>query len=215
MYCELSNIASHSWLQASNEDDDDKPNDGYKVPEKVGVQELLAKDQNDESLRRYKEQLLGAAAKGQLAVDPNDKRRVVITELKILFEDRPGGDITYTLNTPQDVKAMKSKPFVLKEKCNYKIQISFRVQHEIVSGLKYINKVYKAGLRLRKDEEMLGSYAPQPQPYVVTIPRQTWEEAPSGWFARGGFTANSSFADDDGVKHLEYEYAFEIKSGWS
>jgi hypothetical protein len=43
----------------------------------------MAKDAEDESLRRYKEQLLGAAAKGNVEVDPNDKRRVVITELRM------------------------------------------------------------------------------------------------------------------------------------
>jgi hypothetical protein len=39
------------------------PGDGYNAGAKVSVQELLAKDAEDESLRRYKEQLLGAAAK--------------------------------------------------------------------------------------------------------------------------------------------------------
>ena len=39
------------------------PGDGYNASAKVSVQELLAKDAEDESLRRYKEQLLGAAAK--------------------------------------------------------------------------------------------------------------------------------------------------------
>lgn len=27
---------------------------------------------------------------------------------------------------------------------------------------------------------MLGSYAPQSEPYIITVPRRTWEEAPSG-----------------------------------
>jgi hypothetical protein len=84
-----------------------------QVPEKVGVSELMAKDAEDESLRRYKEQvaiprigshaqnrserrtagrpsgetsrchpqLLGQAAKGVVG-DPNDTRRVVITEVR-------------------------------------------------------------------------------------------------------------------------------------
>jgi hypothetical protein len=36
------------------------------------------------------------------------------------------------------------------------IQITFRVQHEIVSGLKFVNKFYKAGIRVAKEETMLG-----------------------------------------------------------
>ena len=159
--------------------------------------------------------LLGAAAQGHVAVDPNDKRRVVITELKIIFEDRPGGNITYTLDTPADVLAMKKKPFVMKEKCHYQIQITFRVQHEIVSGLKYVNKFYKAGIRICKEETMLGSYAPRPEPYTVVVPRNAWDEAPSGFLARGSIGAKSLFVDDDNQTHLEYEYSFELKSGWA
>eukprot|EP00292_Cryptomonas_paramecium_P034424 CAMPEP_0113677516 /NCGR_PEP_ID=MMETSP0038_2-20120614/9321_1 /TAXON_ID=2898 /ORGANISM="Cryptomonas paramecium" /LENGTH=211 /DNA_ID=CAMNT_0000594823 /DNA_START=317 /DNA_END=949 /DNA_ORIENTATION=+ /assembly_acc=CAM_ASM_000170 len=209
-------ISKAASRAADGREDDDGPSmtPGYVVPKKVGVDELLAKDADDESLRKYKEQLLGQAAKGVRAADPSDPRRVVITELRVLFHDRPGGDIVYALNTPEDIRALKSKPFVLKEKCLYRIQVSFRVQHEIVSGLKYVNKVFRAGIRVDKDEEMIGSYAPQDSSYTITIPRREWEEAPSGWLARGGYTAESSFVDDDGVTHLKYEYAFELKTDW-
>ena len=113
-------------VKRGGDDDDDGPGDGYRAGAKVSVEELMAKDAEDESLRRYKEQLLGAAAKGNVAVDPNDKRRVVITELRIIFEDRPDGDVTYTLKTQADVQAMKSKPFVMKEKCHYQVCSSKR-----------------------------------------------------------------------------------------
>lgn len=38
--------------------DDDKPSD-YKVPEKVGIHDLVNRDKDDESLENYKKQLLG------------------------------------------------------------------------------------------------------------------------------------------------------------
>lgn len=38
---------------------------------------------------------------------------------RVVFEDRPGGDIVYKLNTRADVEALKSQPFILKEKCMY------------------------------------------------------------------------------------------------
>jgi len=41
--------------------EDDGPSDGYNAGAKVSVQELMNKDSEDESLRKYKEQLLGAA----------------------------------------------------------------------------------------------------------------------------------------------------------
>lgn len=69
---------------------------------------------------------------------------------RIVFEDRPGGDIVYKLDTKADVEALKSNPFILKEKCMYRLQISFRVQHEIVSGLKFTNKVHSLGQTTRK-----------------------------------------------------------------
>ena len=45
---------------------------------------------------------------------------------------------------------------------------------QIVSGLKYVNKFYKAGIRVANEETMLGSYAPRPEPYSVTVPRNAW-----------------------------------------
>jgi hypothetical protein len=72
-----------------------------------------------------------------------------------------GGDIVYKLDTPQSIKELKDKPFTLKyvfvhcvcvcfdrvlvdrEGCKYKIEVSFRVQHEIVSGLCFETAVYK------------------------------------------------------------------------
>jgi Rho GDP-dissociation inhibitor len=184
----------------------------YKVGKKVGIDELMQQDAGDESLRKYKESLLGNLDPSVAPKD--DPRRVVIKELKIMFEDRPGGDITYTLETKEDLQKMKATPFTLKEGCHYKIKVSFKVQHEIVSGLKYVNLVYRKGIRVAKDHQMIGSFGPQVKPHEVVFPRNGWEEAPSGILSRGSYTAKSQFVDDDGVNHLEYEYAFDIKSDW-
>lgn len=40
-------------------EEDDKNVPEYKVGKKVGINELLSQDQDDESLRKYKESLLG------------------------------------------------------------------------------------------------------------------------------------------------------------
>jgi Rho GDP-dissociation inhibitor len=47
------------------------------------------------------------------------------------------------------------------EGCKYKIEVTFRVQHDIVSGLKYTNAVYRKGVRVDKQTTMLGSFGPQ------------------------------------------------------
>jgi len=185
----------------------------YKVGKKVALKDLLAADSEDESLRKYKESLLGAATGGPSSSE--DPRRVVIKEMRVLFEDRPGGDIVYTLESAEELKKMKETPFTLKEGCSYKIRVVFKVQHEIVSGLKHVNFVYRKGVRVGKDDSMLGSFGPQPKPHEVTFPRIGWEEAPSGLLARGSYTAKTQFIDDDGEVHLEYEYAFAIKKDWA
>lgn len=65
-----------------------------------------------------------------------------------------------------------------------------------------------------KSNEMLGSYSPVEKPYEVVMPRNGWEEAPSGMLARGSYTAITKFVDDDKQTHLEFEYAFAIRKGW-
>jgi len=184
----------------------------YKVSKKVALGDLLEQDKEDESLQKYKAALLGNLGTGVSPKD--DPRRVVIRELRIIFESRPEGDIVYTLDTKEDLERMKKTPFVLKEGCHYKIKVSFRVQHDIVSGLKYVNYVYRKGIRVAKDNQMIGSFGPQANAHDVTFPRHGWEEAPSGMLSRGSYTAKSQFVDDDGETHLEYEYAFDIKSEW-
>ena len=61
-----------------------------------------------------------------------------------MFEDRPNGDIVYKgLDKQESLDILKKSPFVFKESCKYKIKVVFRVQHDIVTGLKYQNKIFK------------------------------------------------------------------------
>lgn len=187
----------------------------YKVSKKVTTDELLKLDAEDESLRKYKESLgLSSSAKDPETCPPNDPRRVVIKQLKVECQGRPGGDIIYNFETKEQVEKLKEKPFTLKESCNYRIGVTFKVQHELVSGLKYVNVVTKMGVKVNKDDVMIGSYAPNKQAYVSQFPRNGFEEAPSGMLARGKYKAKTQFIDDDKVVHLEYEYSFEIKKDW-
>lgn len=186
----------------------------YKVAEKVDMKTLLDQDKDDDSLQRYKEALLGQAAKGDVVSPKDDPRRVVITEMTVICKDRPDGDIVFNLDTQEKVDEMKNQKFTLKEGCEYKIQVKFRVQHEIVSGLKYVNLVYRKGVKAATEKEMLGSFGPNAEPHIVTFPRHGWNDAPKGMLYRGSYTAKSAFIDDDQEKHLEYEYQFAIKKDW-
>ena len=111
---------------------------------------------------------------------------------------------------PLTEKVAKSKntTLIIKEGADYRMKVKFRVQHEIVTGLKYKQVVKRAGIPVDKTEEMIGSYGPQVEPYTKAfLP----EQAPSGMMARGHYTAKSRFEDDDKNVYLEWEWAFDIK----
>merc|ERR1712137_1543476 len=169
-------------------------------------------DAEDESLRKYKEALLGKM--DDFAAPSDDPRKVVIQSMVILFEDRPDGPLEFKLGSESELAALKKTNIVFKEGCNYKIQVNFRVQHEIVSGLKYLNQVCRKGIRAVKEEEMLGSFGPQKDNHQVTFPKQGWDQAPKSTLARGTYTAKSKFTDDDKQVHMQYEYTFHIKKDW-
>ena len=96
-------------------------------------------------------------ASAQLQAPP---RRVVPVELRVLLEGRP--DIVFDLETASvSTAAMAPMTFVLKEAANYRVQVSFRVQNEICSGLRYRQAVKRGVLTVDKTDEMLGSCAAQ------------------------------------------------------
>ena len=70
--------------------DDDELTPGYKPPEKKTLEEIVAADQEDESLKKYKEQLLGGAlGTGQVVVDENNPSRVIVKALTLVVDGRP------------------------------------------------------------------------------------------------------------------------------
>ena len=168
------------------------------------------------SLRRYKEQLLGAAAAGDLG-DTSDPRRVVVTEFRVIFEDAAKEDLTFNIESEAGLKSLADNAFVMKEKSKYKFSISFKVQHEIVAGLKFTNNVKKAVFS-DNEEIVIGSYAPQSEPHTFTFPRHGWNETPSGMMYRGGYKGRGTFTDSDNTKHSEFVYKFTVRhaaiAGW-
>ena len=119
-------------------------------------------DQNDESLNRWKASL-GIATGALLPVDPHDQRRCVIQSLALEVEGRL--DIVIDLTKPGSVEALKSRPFVIKENAKFRMKATFKVQHDVLSGLKYLQVVKRKGIRVSKDEEMLVS---------SLCPREKW-----------------------------------------
>lgn len=186
--------------------------DAYDPGKKVDINTLHSMDDEDESMRRYKEALIGSASANKGPAD--DPRIVVIQSIIIIFEDRPDGNLEFKLSSDEEKTALKKAEIVFKEGCNFKIQVNFKVQHDLVTGLKYENAISRKGIPVAKEVEMLGSYAPKDGNHSVTFPRQGWDQAPKGTLARGSYTAKTKFIDDDKAEHMKYEYSFNIKSHW-
>ena len=59
------------------------------------------------------------------------------------------GQADKILDLTGDLSKLKAVVFTIKEGVQYKIRIEFFVQHEIVTGLKYVQKTYRKGIQGR------------------------------------------------------------------
>lgn len=110
-------------------------------------------DENDESLRRWKESL--GIGSGNAIADPNDPRTAIILSLALEVEGRD--DIVVDLTQPGALQTLKDKPFTIKEGARFRMKVKFKVQHQVLSGLKYLQVVKRKGIRVAKEEEMIVS----------------------------------------------------------
>ncbi|KAJ1407331.1 Rho protein GDP-dissociation inhibitor [Sesbania bispinosa] len=168
------------------------------------LKEQLEKDKDDESLRKWKEQLLGSVDIS--VVGENKEPEVKIVSLTIICPGRPDLILPIPFTTDS-----KKSIFTLKEGSQYRLKFSFIVSNNIVSGLKYTNVVWKTGVRVDNTKKMLGTYSPQQEPYTYELEEET---TPSGLFARGTYSARTKFVDDDRKCYLDVSYHFEIQKNW-
>ncbi|KAH0992467.1 hypothetical protein GBA52_003950 [Prunus armeniaca] len=168
------------------------------------LKEQLEKDKDDESLRKWKEQLLGSV---DLSTAGESKEpEVKVLSLTIMCRGRP--DIVLPIpftNKP------KSSLFTLKDGCHIRMRFTFTVSKNIVSGLKYTNTVWKTGVRVDNSKRMLGTFSPRQDPYTYETEEET---VPSSMFVRGWYCVRAKFLDDDGKCYLDMSYYFEIQKNW-
>lgn len=187
------------------DDDEDSPN--YKPPAAKSLKDIVEADKEDTSLQKYKETLLGAATAAAVIVEPDNPSCVLVKKLALVVEGRP--DVV--LDLTEDLEQLKKRTFTVKEGIQYRIRVEFFVQREIVTGLKYVQKIHRHGLQVEKMTQMVGSYAPKTEIQSFTTPQ---EDMPSGMLARGTYNVKSLFTDDDKHEHLKWEWTFEIKKDW-
>ncbi|XP_020587863.1 rho GDP-dissociation inhibitor 1-like [Phalaenopsis equestris] len=187
------------------DDDDDRKGANVVLGPQLALKEQLEMDKDDESLRKWKEQLLAGVDLTEVGENPNPE--VKIQSITIITPNRPD----LVLSIPFIPNA-KGYAFTLKDSSRYRLKFSFTVSNNIVSGLRYTNTVWKTGVRVENTKVMLGTFSPQKEPYTYELEEET---TPSGIFARGSYSAKTKFVDDDGKCHLEMSYYFEIKKDWS
>ncbi|KAF2217347.1 hypothetical protein CERZMDRAFT_119798 [Cercospora zeae-maydis SCOH1-5] len=174
------------------------------------MDEYQQMDQNDESLRKYKESL-GLGGGGERIGDPSDPRQVIIKSLGLEVEGRP--DIIIDLTNPGALEDLKNHPFTIKEGAQFRMKARFSVHHEILSGLKYVQVVSRGPLK-QKMQEMIGSYSPNTTDKPEYEKKFETDTAPTGMLGRGKYHAVSKFIDDDKTTHLHFEWSFEVKKDW-
>lgn len=125
---------------------------GYRGPGKqTTLEERQKLDFYDDSLAKY-EASLGVAAAGS-----GSGPKVTVLAVKLTPAGRP--PIQLDLTKPFDSK----NPIVMKEGTTFVPSLNFKVNHGIVSGLKYLQVAKRLGIS-QKTEEMVGSYAAQQEP---------------------------------------------------
>ncbi|XP_028082671.1 rho GDP-dissociation inhibitor 1-like [Camellia sinensis] len=126
------------------------------------IKEHLEKDKDDESLRRWKEQLFGSVDVN--AVEETLEPNVKILSLTALCPGR--SDLVFEIPANEDPKGVW---FTLKENTCYHMRFSIQVSNNIVSGLSYINTVWKT---VDSSKQMLGIFSPQVVPYIYEMPEE-------------------------------------------
>ncbi|XP_042027536.1 rho GDP-dissociation inhibitor 1-like isoform X2 [Salvia splendens] len=171
----------HNPEPETEDEDEDDAEAKIQLGPQCTLKELSEKDKDDESLRRWKEQLLGS-------VDINSVGETLDPEVKIVsLTIKTAGRDDIVLPIPEDGNP-KSPWFVLKEGSKYNLVFTFQVSNNIVAGFKYKNNVWKTGIKVDNTKEMIGTFSPQPEPYTHVMPEET---TPSGIFARGSYSAKT------------------------
>ncbi|KAH9482824.1 Rho GDP-dissociation inhibitor [Psilocybe cubensis] len=201
-------------MSAHDDQDDLKPSNtpGYKPGAAKSADEYARLDAEDESLARWKASLGIVPGASTEASGP----KVTVLTLELASPTLPSGkEIIFDLKDTARLADTKKNPIVIKEGVEYNVRITFKVNHSIISGVRYIQVVKRAGVKVDKMEQMLGSYGPSPdgKPYAKNFEP---EESPSGMLARSGtYHVKSRVVDDDGEVYADWEWYFKLAKEWA
>lgn len=63
-------------------------------------------------------------------------------------------DIVIDLSKPNSLESLNKHPFTIKEGATFRMKARFKVQHQILSGMKYVQVVSRMGVK-NKMQEMI------------------------------------------------------------
>jgi Rho GDP-dissociation inhibitor len=82
---------------------------------------------------------------------------VILLSLGLEVEGRP--DIVIDLTQKGALDTLNKKPFTIKEGATFRMKARFRVQHEILSGMKYVQVVSRMGAKTKMQEMIVRFFA--------------------------------------------------------
>lgn len=172
------------------------------------TRDIARQDSDDEALTRWK-QSLGLSATGVYSIgEPGDMRRLVVLSIKVVTEGNELVDLD--LQDQAQREAFAASPTVIRARAPYQITVRFRVQHEIITGLRYYQVARRGGIPFSKTDVKLGSYAPNTREkpyYEVALPQKL---APGIFIARGTWQCSTTFMDDEHVHHDTVPWLLQI-----
>lgn len=140
---------------------------------------------------------------------PDDKRTVIVQALIFKSGER---EIRMDVSSPKAIEELSKRDITIKEGVSYTFSIEFYIQHEVISGLKYIHVLKRKGIPVDKTQDMCGSFGPSME---IQTAKVASNEMPSGLLARGHYLVKSRVVDDDNAVHLEWTWNMEIRKDWS
>ncbi|KAL2470196.1 Rho GDP-dissociation inhibitor 1 [Abeliophyllum distichum] len=168
--------------------------------------QLSLKEQDEKSCsRKWRERFLGRAHSSS-SIEDIVGADVRVLSLTIICPGRPEIVLSHPF-----VSTPKSSLFTLKEGTKYQLKFSFMVYNNVVSGLQYMNTLWKSGIRVDRSKLMLGNFCPNKEPYGYKLEE---EVIPCGILVRGSYSARIKVVDDEGKCYLDIHYYFDIKKNW-
>lgn len=205
---EVEENGSKSNVEIDEQEEDDlalKCNKTLQVSSSMRLEK--DKKNNGRRLQSWKEQHLEHINIRELGdTRVSQVPEVEVKSISIICRGRP----EIVLSEPF-ASSPKALLFAIKEGSRYRLRFNFIVSNKIVTGLRYVNTLWKAGVRVDKSEVLLGSFSPKEEPYSYELEEDT---APSGIFVRGLYCARTKVIDDHQNCYLDIKYYFEIQKTW-